>query len=255
MRSHERNGHDERRLVRVLELDPDLAVDLDADALGAAEAELVAPAATLDWPRRRGRWGPSQPQGHFGVLVLDGLLLREVRLLGAFSAEVLGQGDLLRPWDVDGEFTLPVPAEVHWTVLARAEAAILNAGFLRRAARWPDVLARLTGRSVGRSKALALHDAITNLKHVETRLLVQFWHLAERWGKVGPDSISIRMPLTHDMLAKLVGATRPSVTTGLGRLAARGLLVRESSGVWRLSQGTAEALEPMPLQPETKLPA
>jgi DNA-binding GntR family transcriptional regulator len=57
------------------------------------------------------------------------------------------------------------------------------------------------------------------------------------------------------MLAKLVGATRPSVTTALGRLAARHLLTREPSGGWMLSQHAGEALELMPLQVETALPA
>jgi hypothetical protein len=97
-------------------------------------------------------------------------------------------------------------------VLERCDVAVLNTGFGRRAGRWPDVLAGLGGRAVGRAKALALHDAVTNLRHVETRLLVQFRHLTERWGRVAPDCISISVPLTHDMRAKLGGATRPSVT-------------------------------------------
>jgi CRP/FNR family transcriptional regulator, cyclic AMP receptor protein len=140
-------------------------------------------------------------------------------------------------------------------VLAPVEVAILSAGFMRRASRWPDVLARLTGRAVRRAKGLALHDAMTNLKHVETRLLVQFWHLAERWGRVRPETIFIPVPLTHEMLAKLVGATRPSVTTALGRLAVRGLLTREPGRGWILRQDAGEALEPMPVQPETALSA
>jgi CRP/FNR family cyclic AMP-dependent transcriptional regulator len=242
-------------MAHVLELDPDLGADLEASEVAAATAELVAPVASLGWTTREGRWGPSEPQGHLGLLVIDGVLLREVELLGTFSAEVLGEGDLLRPWDVDGEFTAPFPTAAHWTVLSPMEVAILTPAFLRRAARWPEVLARLHARAVTRAKALALHDAITNLKHVETRLLVQFWHLSERWGKVSRDSILIPVPLTHGMLAKEVGATRPSVTTALGRLAARGLLTREPNGGWRLSRNAAEALEPMPVQAETALPA
>jgi CRP/FNR family transcriptional regulator, cyclic AMP receptor protein len=239
--------------VRILDVDPDLAADLEPDAVESATTELIAPVASLDWPRHRGRWGPSEPQGHLGLLVVGGLLLREVRVLGASSAEVLGEGDLLRPWDVDGEYSMAIPIEVHWTVLERCQVAILNAGFVRRAGQWPDVLARLSGRAVGRAKGLALHDAVTNLKHIETRLLVQFWHLAERWGRVGPDGISIPVPLTHDMLAKLVGATRPSVTTGLSRLSSRGVLLRDPGGVWRLSHDSREALTPMPVRPETRL--
>jgi CRP/FNR family transcriptional regulator, cyclic AMP receptor protein len=247
------NGDLDRRLVHVIEVDPDLAIDLDPEASRAAAAELLARAAPIDWARNEGTWGPADPEGHLGLLIVEGLLFREVRLVETSSAEVLGQGDLLRPWDVDGEYTLPVPGEVSWAVLDPCEVAILGPEFLRRAGRWPEVLARLTGRTVGRAKSLAIHDAVTNLKHVETRLLVQFWHLAERWGRVGPQSISIPVPLTHEMLAKLVGATRPSVTTGLGRLAARGLLVREPDGVWRLAPDTRQALSPLPLQPDTRL--
>jgi CRP/FNR family transcriptional regulator, cyclic AMP receptor protein len=249
MWSTPRNSEPGGRLVRILEADPDLAADLDPQALESATAELTASVASIEWRQRRGRWGPSAPQGHLGLLMIRGLLLREVRLLGGSSAEVLGEGDLLRPWDVNAEYFMPVPGEVQWTVLMDCEVAVLHSQFVRRAARWPDVLARLTGRA----KALSLHDALTNLKHVETRLLVQFWHLAERWGQVGPRSVSIPVPLTHDMLGKLVGATRPTVTTGLGNLASRGLLLREPGGLWQLSHDSREALTPLPIQPETRL--
>jgi CRP/FNR family transcriptional regulator, cyclic AMP receptor protein len=253
MWNREGRGELDRRLVRILEVDPDLAADLDGEAAQTASAQLIAPVVRIEWPRHRGRWGPSEQREHLGLLVVDGLLLREVQLLGSAAAEVLGEGDLLRPWDVDGELVMPIPAEVYWTALTSCEVAVLNAQFVRRAAGWPEVLARLTGRAVGRAKALSLHDALTNLKHVETRLLVQFWHLAERWGRVGPQSISIPVPLTHDMLAKLVGATRPSVTTGLGRLASRELLVRERDGVWLLSLDSREAVTPLPVGSETRL--
>lgn len=244
----------QRRVVRVLGVDPDLGVDLDPETLRRATEELAAPLVRIEWPSHRGRWGPPEPAGTLGLLIVDGLFLREVEFLSTFSAEVLGQGDLLRPWDVDGEPSLPVPVRTHWIALAPVRLALLNAPFLRRAVHYPDVLGRLIARGIGRAKALSLHDAITNLKHVEARLLVQFWHLAERWGRVGPDSISIPVPLTHEMLAKLVGATRPTVTTGLGRLAARGLLARKSR-TWQLSHDSADALGPMPLQPETQLTA
>ena len=68
----------------------------------------------------------------------------------------------------------------------------------------------------------------------EGRSLVQFWQLAERWGHVDRDGIAVSLPLTHELLAKLVGAARPSVTTALGRLAERELLQR-TGDVWRLS--------------------
>ena len=253
MWSSARDRRGEPRWIRVLELDPDLGADLDTHALEVASAELVVPLVRVQWHTHRGRWGPADSEGHLGFLIAEGLLFRDVQLLSTHSAEVLGPGDLLRPWDVDGEHPLPVATDVSWTVLAPLGLAVLNPEFLRRAARFPTVLARLTERAVGRAKALALYEAITNLKHVETRLLVLFWHLAERFGRVGPESIAVSVPLTHEHLARLVGAARPSVTTGLGRLAARGLLVRDEEGTWRLSRDSREALEPLPVQPETRL--
>src|SRR5919108_5302439 len=146
------DGARDRRVVRLLEVDPDLGADLDPESLAAATTELLAQVAPLEWTTNRGRWGPVDTVGYLGFLIVEGLLMREVLLLGSSSAEVLGEGDLLRPWDVDGEYALPVPAEVAWTVLTPCEVAVLNAPFLRRVARWPEVLSRLIGRTVGRAK-------------------------------------------------------------------------------------------------------
>jgi hypothetical protein len=239
--------------VRVLNVDPDLGVGLDQPSMDEASAALLARLVEVEWVSEKREWAPTPPPGHLGLLIVDGLILREVRLLGTPSAEVLGQGDLLWPWDIDGDAGVPFGAEIRWTVVSPVTVAALDAAFLRRATRWPEVIAALVGRAVARAKSLAVQDAITNLKHVETRLLVEFWHLAERWGRVGAERISLVMPVTHEILAKLVGATRPSVTTALGRLAERELLVRDAQGVWLLSPDIPQALESISSQPEKTL--
>jgi CRP/FNR family cyclic AMP-dependent transcriptional regulator len=167
--------------IQVLEADPDLGMGLTAADTEAATKQLVAPTVSLYWSSHRHGWGPPDPSGHFGLLVIAGLLLREVRVLETSSPELLGNGDLLRPWDIDGELDLPVPASICWTVLQPVTVAVLDSNFVRRAADWPEVLGALAGRAVIRAKSMALNDAITNLKRVEVRLLVLFWHLAERW--------------------------------------------------------------------------
>jgi CRP/FNR family transcriptional regulator, cyclic AMP receptor protein len=235
-------ARESRRVVRLLELDPDLAGDLDHEDATRARTELIARAQMLDWKQRRGRWGPSDPRGYLGLLVLEGVLLREVTLARGGTAELLGVGDLLRPWDVDGEEFLPIGSTVEWTILDSVTVAVLDPAFAHRAAQWPEVMSQLISRSVLRAKATTVDKAISHLKHVETRLLLLFWHFALRWGKVGPETISVGLPLTHELLAKFVGATRPSVTTALGQLARRGLLVRDD-GVWRLSRESAGVLE------------
>jgi hypothetical protein len=61
LRSKSGNGELDRRLVRVLDIDPDLGVDLDAESLGPAGAELIAPVASVECAGGRGRWGPADP--------------------------------------------------------------------------------------------------------------------------------------------------------------------------------------------------
>jgi CRP/FNR family transcriptional regulator, cyclic AMP receptor protein len=220
-------------VVPLLRLDPELAEDLSQEQAALAMHELVVRVEELRWKQRDGRWGPRDATRFFGFLVVGGLLLREVDLGGSFSAELLGAEDLLRPFDIDGLQVLPAGgAAVRWTVLWRVDLAVLDGRFLEAAGRFPSVLSRLSGRAVLRAKAALLNQAISHAKHVDSRLLLLFWHLAERWGRRRPGGITLDLPLTHALLARLVGATRPSVTGALGRLARAGLLSRAEGGWW-----------------------
>jgi hypothetical protein len=60
-----------------------------------------------------------------------------------------------------------------------------------------------------------------------------FWHLAERWGRVRPEGVILPLGLTHSVLADLVAARRPTVTTSLTELA-RQQLVTPAVGGWLL---------------------
>ncbi len=58
------------------------------------------------------------------------------------------------------------------------------------------------------------------------------WQIAERWGKITPDGVTLSMPgLTHETIASLVAASRPSVTKAFGDLRDRGLLERRPRGM------------------------
>jgi CRP-like cAMP-binding protein len=76
--------------------------------------------------------------------------------------------------------------------------------------------------------------ALSHLTRVEVRLLALFWHLADRWGRVASDGVLVPLRLTHQTLAALVGAQRPSVTTALGGLADSGRVTRRDDGGWVL---------------------
>jgi CRP/FNR family transcriptional regulator, cyclic AMP receptor protein len=226
----------------LLTVDPDLGQDLTPERFEEARRQLAVRTATLSWQRHLGHWASGASPGALGLLVLEGVLLREIHLARGVSAELLGVGDMLRPWDADGEEFLPVDVVLKWSVLSEVTVALLDVGFIGRAARWPTVLGRLSERAVNRGRSAILNQAISHLRNIEHRLLLLFWHLAERWGRVGPVYIRLELPLTHEMLAKLVGATRPTVTTALGPLARSGLVEREANG-WRLSRDMAGELE------------
>jgi CRP/FNR family cyclic AMP-dependent transcriptional regulator len=182
-----------------------------------------------------------------GALVLEGLLKREVRIAGSECAELLGAGDLLRPWDADADegFTQVGGA---FEVLEPTVLAILDRRFAAAGGRWPELLDAVLGRCVLRSRALAFHMALSHLNRVEVRLLALFWHLADRWGRVGPEGVIVPLRLTHRTLAQLVGAQRPSVTTALGQLADTGRVSRRADGSWLLHGEAPSALRIPPVE-------
>ena len=185
----------------------------------------------------RGSWDPGPPPaaavGHLGLLLLDGMLLREVTLAGSPTAELLGPGDIVRPWDRDGTDAL-VPHEIGWSVVAPARLAVLDGKFTRSAAEFPEVLTAIVERASRRGDRLAIHQAVSHLTRVDDRLLALFWALAERFGRVTSDGVAVSVRLSHRALGSMIGARRPSVTTALGQLAARGDLEKRDDDVWLL---------------------
>ena len=202
--------------VRLAEADPALFAGVEPPPGPAAVARcLTVPA---------GRW--RGPQGHregLGLLVLEGALLRAVTVAGKRHAELIGPGDVVRR--CDGE-----PA-ASWRVVQTARLAVLGDSLCR----WPSVVDALLRRASERSHALAMQLAIADLRRAEDRVLGLFRTLAERWGQRQGDGLLITVPLTHDMIAMLVGAHRPTVTSALGRLEEEGRLHRCGRDRWQLT--------------------
>src|SRR5689334_19768010 len=85
--------------------------------------------------------------------------------------------------------------------------------------------------------------AIVHQARVDVRLHMLLWHLAARWGRVRSDGTVLRVRLTHAVLADLVAARRPTVTTALSDLARRGL-VKTDGETWVLSGEAPGELPP-----------
>jgi CRP/FNR family cyclic AMP-dependent transcriptional regulator len=225
--------------VRVLESDPDLARYVGNDRLAAARRELVAETALIK--RGAADLAAMAPAGAAGVglLILDGLVERDVLVADTISAELIGPGDLIRGVGEASATALIAPT-VKWDVLADARVALLDARFARIALRYPEVHAALLDRMLERVYRLSTAQAISQLNGVDRRLLALFWHLGERWGRIGADGLLVPLDLPHRVLAQLVGARRPTVSTALGRLAERGELRHRDDGVWVVDRRSAE---------------
>ena len=217
--------------VQLLEVDPDLAHDLDPRRAREAAQRLYARLTEIP----RGRWVPETVAGNrpIALLVLDGLLLREATVGDHPAAELLGPGDVVRAWEDDEQEEL-LPRSVGWTALAPTRVAVIDRGLAVRAAQWPEVFAALLDRAARRAERLVVLQAIAHLTRVDDRLLALLWCLAERWGRVVPDGVVVSLRLSHRTLAGMVGARRPSVTTALGQLMARGEIERREDGEWVL---------------------
>ena len=216
--------------VQILKSDPELGLRVPAAQIADARAQLVARVQTLE----PGRWEvPRDKTSRLGFLMLDGLLARDVVLVGTTCTELLGDGDVLQPWVPSTEEGL-VRYRVLWHVLAPTRLAVLDETVARKLTAWPQVMAALLERAIRRTLRMSIHQALLQLSPVETRLVVLFWHLAERWGRVTPDGISVRLRMSHELLGQLVGCRRASVTTALHRVADSGLVVRRTDGTWLL---------------------
>ena len=218
-------------VVRVFEHDPDLLAGLDAATADKLRRRAVA--RRLELPC--GPWSP--PAGDalrdgLGLLVVDGLVCRSICVHGRDCPELLGAGDLLRPWEAAGSGLIDEGSE--WRVLQPTTLAILDKRLTAVLGRWPSIMVALVGRSTQRSRALAIQLAIAHTRQAETRLLILFWRLADRWGRVTPEGVVLPLPLTHELLGQLACLHRPTTSTALQRLVSAGRIARRSDRGWML---------------------
>ena len=225
----------------LLDLDPDLGVLLRDERLASAGRDVqvrVHEIAAGDWNPATylsaSRWG-------MGLLVIAGAIVREITVDGQPSAELLGPGDLIRnaPPDEDSS------GDARWTALTPCAVCPLDAPATVSIARYPEIMLALMERIEARARRLAVTQAISQMTGVDHRLETLFWHLAERWGKVRQDGVRIPLDLSHQLLGKLVGARRPTVSTALALLAETQRATRCRDGSWLLTRTQSQLDEPL----------
>lgn len=207
------------------------AMTFDADVGEVDLAERLATATT----------GP-------GVLVLDGVLAVNVQVGDRVAAELLGSGDLVDASQEGAEDLLACATE--WRGLVPTRFAVLDDGFVQRVRPWPQIMQALLGRVRRRARNLNIQRAIASQPRLEVRLALLLWHLAARWGRVEPGGIRLPLPLTHQLMGRLIGAERPSVSHALARLARSGLVTGHGDE-WHLHGRIEDQLDTM-LPPGTE---
>ena len=171
---------------------------------------------------------------------------RTVEVLGRRCCELLGHGDVMRPWQWDDEGS-HVRAEVGWVVLEPTRLAVLDHGLVQRIAPLaragrralqPRDAARPPPRGRARHRAPPARRATGCCSRSGTS--------RSAGGASRADGVVVPLPLGHQRLADLVGAHRPSVTTAMGELARAGTLSRRENGDWVLHGAAAGGAAPPP---------
>lgn len=220
--------------VSLLEADPDLLQGIPDGELALAGRVLTCPLYRIP----AGRWAPgllaAHDNGGFALLVVDGVITRELELAGRGILGFVGSGDVVRlhGGDLDGQ--------LQWEALDASSLVVLDHRFLRAAQRWPSLSANLAERLMQQTDRAMLHAAILSLPRVGTRVLAILWQLAERWGRVTPAGVVLPLRLTHEAIGRLAGAQRPTVTLALGELCDEGCLSRTGRGEWLLDPDSQE---------------
>lgn len=166
------------------------------------------------------------------MVVLGGFLVREWITAGHVSADLVGPEDVMDPWGGESMITM-LRHTVTWTAITHSRVAVLDHGFFERAAQWPEIGASLLLRSERLAQRLALRGAIETLA-VDARLLASFWLWASQWATVAGQGVVLRVPLSHERIARLIHARRPTVTSAIGRLRGSGLINQRQDGAWVL---------------------
>jgi CRP/FNR family transcriptional regulator, cyclic AMP receptor protein len=150
---------------------------------------------------------------------------------------------LLRAGDIFGESALlgyPSPVEaraVGGTTLVAVPLTSLRA-VLERHPATAEQLLRLVAARLHRTST-ALEEALAG--DVPSRILGRLRELADGHGVREGEGVRLTVPITQDELARMVGASRESVSRSVGALAAKGLVRSERRRLFLTDATVADA--------------
>jgi CRP-like cAMP-binding protein len=239
-------------VVRILELDPELGSAMSEDDWDLARTTCLGNLVRVP----RGRWalpasGAADRDEIFGLIVVEGLLGREMALGDHYILELLCHGDVVLLQAAEHP---RLGSGVKLTALSEMKMLVLRHSFIRAAARWPSLLANVNRRLEAQRQRLAIHGLTAHLPRAEDRVLLTLWNLADACGRVTPEGTVLPLSLTHDVIGRLVASRRPTVTLAMGVLAADGFIRRRPDGCLILTAAAQRQVEAITQTRETMAP-
>jgi CRP/FNR family cyclic AMP-dependent transcriptional regulator len=225
--------------MRLLDVEPELGDGLAPREFETARRLVVLPTVDLgvdSWDVRNLDHVDGVRGEVLGFAVLSGVIAMDVWLARRTCTRLIAAGEFVL---LDGVEEDSLPISWGWSVIVPARLALFDERLLAIGQRWPRLLAAVLQRAAQQTRNALLQQAISQLPRVEDRLLALFWSIADRQGVVRPDGVWVELPATHDTIARMIGARRPTVSLGLASLAERGLLSSEGSG-WVIHRSSLE---------------
>lgn len=223
--------------IRLVDLVPEFAAEIPEADRAMAGRVLVAPLlGGRDEDLARVFATPGLDP--FDFIVVDGVVLKETTLNARSALEVLTAGDVLAP-PLTRRRQNASAAVSRYLAHGPVRLAVLGPRFREAARRWPGLSDVLHDRLGQQTHRASMHMAMLHIARVDDRVLALFADLAERTGRMTADGIVVEMPLTHELIGRLVGSRRPTVTLALRELAEAGRLDRREDGSWLLAPDAA----------------
>src|SRR5947207_1096208 len=124
--------------TQILNAAPWLTRDMTEQERAEATARALAPTLAV----AQGPWDPPVlgEARAWGILVLDGVLARRASIRGHFATELMGPGDVVRPWTYTGPLA-SIAAEATFIAHSRITVALLDEEFAAAASPWPHIAA------------------------------------------------------------------------------------------------------------------
>jgi CRP-like cAMP-binding protein len=158
-------------------------------------------------------------EAHSLLLIEDGIAV--------LTAPNAAQRPMVVAFAASGSILLAPAPQERLEALSDLRVTLVTAGAKLRLLELPGAAAViLDGVADGLRDCQESLSHFASLRHAD-RVRHKLLQLARVYGKVGSNGVSLDLPLTHELLADMVGSTRETVTRTLSQFDREGLVRRE----------------------------